>query len=112
MIEKSGSISLALATIAILGQAPRTAVDASETGVVYKVFGSAWKVIGETPGFRDAVGCGFGVDRAAWTGTGRAIVLMQRPYDSRCKKANDVSRYDIFGRHRLRGDQRRCGGGL
>jgi len=31
--------------------------------------------------------------------TGRAIVLMPGPYDSRGKKANEVKRYDVFGSH-------------
>ena len=31
--------------------------------------------------------------------TGRAIVLIQRPYDNRGKKVNVVNRYDVFGRH-------------
>ena len=31
--------------------------------------------------------------------TGRVIVLMQGPYDSRGKKVNEVNMYDVFGRH-------------
>ena len=31
--------------------------------------------------------------------TGRAIVLMPGPYDSRGKKVNEVKRYDVFGSH-------------
>jgi len=31
--------------------------------------------------------------------TGRAIVLMQGPYDSRGKKVNEVNTYDVFGSH-------------
>ena len=33
--------------------------------------------------------------------TGRAIVLMQGPYDSRGKKVNEVNTYDVFGSHNL-----------
>ena len=32
--------------------------------------------------------------------TGRAIVLMSGPYDSRRKKVNEVRTYDVFGSHR------------
>ena len=32
--------------------------------------------------------------------TGRAIVLMQGPYDSRGKKIKEVRRYDVFGSHK------------
>jgi hypothetical protein len=32
--------------------------------------------------------------------TGRAIVLMPGPYDSRDKKVNEVKTYDVFGSHK------------
>ena len=32
--------------------------------------------------------------------TGRAIVLMPGPYDSRGKKVNEVKTHDVFGSHR------------
>ncbi len=46
----------------------RTAVDYTQIGVVYVVFGLPWPVVGEAPGFRGARGRGFGTVRAVSTG--------------------------------------------